>query len=96
MPPQFLFDGARGRRKWSQRARTLLLAFQMFEDSLCGSCAQSGFHALDVANTREFSVDVVTCLGCNVREVHQENNPKPSKGLKVFVVNRMGQQAAGI
>jgi hypothetical protein len=90
-PPTFLFEKARKRGRWTWRARLLLEAFQMYEDSLCGSCAQSAFHTLDVGNTRAFTAETVTCLGCNVRETFQEQHPKPPKGLRLYVANRMGQ-----
>ena len=92
-PPQFLFEGARRRKKWHARARLLLFAFDMYESSLCGQCAQSSFHTLDVANTRAFTADEAICLGCNVRATQEEQwgeGKKRPKGLKVFVVNRMG------
>jgi hypothetical protein len=70
----------------------LLEAFSIYEDSLCGQCSQSSFHALDVANTRAFATDEAICLGCNVRANHEDqyDGKKRPKGLKVFVVNRMG------
>ena len=92
-PPQFLFEGVRRRGKWHARARLLLEAFQIYEDSLCSGCSQSSFHSLDVANTRAFTTDEAICLGCNVRATHEDQwgeGKKRPKGLKVFVVNRMG------
>jgi MinD superfamily P-loop ATPase len=91
-PPQFLFD-VRRRSKWHRKARLLLEAFQEYEASLCGGCAQSAFHAFDVANTRAFETDEAICLGCNVRATHEDqygSDKKRPKGLKVFVVSRMG------
>lgn len=79
------------RTEWDTQALLMVEAFQTYNDSLCSSCAQSAIHALNVANTREFTVDTVVCLGCNVREIWQENNGKSLiKGEKLYVVNRMG------
>lgn len=89
-PPQFLFDGAKSRSKWTQRARTLLLGFQMYEDSLCSGCGQSAFHALNVAHSRRYSVATETCLGCAARETYSKNHKSDVAGLKVFVENTMG------
>lgn len=80
------------RNTWDAQGLLMLEAYQQYVDSLCGECGQSGVHALNVANTREFTVDTVTCLGCNVREVYRENHGETrTKGLKVYVVNRMGE-----
>ena len=83
------------RNKWTRKALLLLEAFQIYEDSLCGSCAQSAFHALDGMNTREFGVDTVTCLGCQVRASwhDQHGDEKRPLGEKLFVVNSMGRKA---
>lgn len=81
--------------KWTKRDRLLLRAFRQYEDSLCGGCGQSSLHTLDVANTREFGVDTAVCLGCNVRETYTENHgDTKTKGLKLYVVNSMGQGGA--
>lgn len=90
-PPTFLFENAKKRDRWTWRARLLLWAFQMYEDSLCGSCSQSAFHALDVGNARAYASATVTCWGCVVRESFQEQNQKPPKGLRLYVTNRMGE-----
>ena len=91
-PPHFLFPGATKPGKWTAKAKLLLEAFQVYDDSLCGSCRQSAFHALNIANSREFGVDSVTCLGCEVLDAHKENHKddKPMAGERVFVVNTMG------
>lgn len=86
-----MFESARKRNKWTWRAKLLLHAFQMYEDSLCGSCSQSAFHALDEGNARAFASATVTCWGCAVRETFQEQNQKPPKGTRLYVANRMGQ-----
>ena len=80
------------RDRWDRQALLILEAFEMYDASLCGGCAQSSIHALDVANTREFTVDTVNCLGCNVRETWSEQNAETKiKGEKVYVVNAMGK-----
>lgn len=79
-----------GNLEWTETATSLLEAYQMYSDSLCGSCGQSAFHALEVGNTREFAADSVICLGCNVREVWQSQNEHPPKGTRLYVKNMMG------
>jgi uncharacterized cysteine cluster protein YcgN (CxxCxxCC family) len=80
------------RNQWDRQALLILEAFEMYDTSLCGGCAQSSIHALDVANTREYTADTVNCLGCNVRETWIENNSDTRiKGQKVYVVNPMGK-----
>ena len=77
--------------KWTAKAKLLLEAFQVYEDSLCGSCGQSGFHALDPLNTPYFDIETTVCLGCEVRETYQENQGQDRvHGEKVYVVNDMG------
>lgn len=85
-----MWDAAR--TAWDTTALLLLEAFQHYSDSLCSSCGQSAFHALDVANTREYGVDNVTCLGCEVIARHHENRKDERKvlGEKTYVVNKMG------
>lgn len=81
-----------GTAVWTKRDRVLLRAFRIYEDSLCSGCGQSSIHSLEVANTREYRTDSAICLGCNVRETYQENHgDQKIKGLKVYVVNSMGQ-----
>lgn len=78
------------RDQWDHQALLLLEAFQIYSDSLCSGCGQPSIHALDVANTREFTADSVVCLGCNVRETWSEQNSESKvKGQKVYVVNAM-------
>lgn len=85
-----MWDPARS--TWDAQALLLLHAFQFYDDSLCSGCGQSALHALEVRNTREFRIDTVTCLGCNVRETWDENNGKErTKGEKAYVINTMGE-----
>jgi uncharacterized cysteine cluster protein YcgN (CxxCxxCC family) len=80
--------------RWSRKALLVLEAYQIYIDSLCGSCGQSAFHALDQMNTREFNIDAVLCLGCEVRErdADQSEDEKHQFGEKRFVVNTMGHK----
>jgi uncharacterized cysteine cluster protein YcgN (CxxCxxCC family) len=88
LPPPIMWDHTR--TEWDATALVMLEAFQQYSDSLCSGCAQSAFHALDIANTREFSVGTVTCLGCNVRETWQANHgDERTKGEKLYVKNGM-------
>jgi len=90
-----LFEVKR-RGKWHAKARLLLEAYDVYESSLCGTCSQSSFHALDIANSRAYETDEATCLGCSVRASHEEQYNEAKKrprGLKVFVVNRMSDPA---
>lgn len=83
------------RTRWTKRARTLLLAFQQYEDSLCGGCGQSAIHSFDIANSREFKHDIRVCLGCQAKErwsADNEQTVRQSKGLKVLAVSEMGPQ----
>jgi uncharacterized cysteine cluster protein YcgN (CxxCxxCC family) len=81
--------------EWTDKALLMLEAFQLYDDSLCSGCGQSALHALDVGNTREYTVDTATCLGCNVRESWQANHgDERTKGEKVYVVNQMGQESS--
>lgn len=89
LPPRMFWGG---KNRWTRRDLLITEAYQMYADSLCGACGQTAFHALDVANTRQFSVDTVTCLGCNVREIWAETHgDQRTKGEKVYVVNTMGE-----
>lgn len=91
-PPQFLFENATNRSKWNRKARLVLHAFQIYEDSLCSKCGQSAFHALDQLNTRAYVLDSVVCLGCACMDTYQRDHgdDKQEPGEKVFVANSMG------
>ena len=92
-PVHFLIPGARKPNRWTRPAKTLLEAFQVYKDSLCGSCGHSGIHSMDIANSREFVADKAVCLGCQVREIYRDQHEdmlKTAKGLKIYAVSKMG------
>ena len=92
LPPTVMWGRS---NRWSRKALLVLEAYQIYKDSLCSSCGQSAFHALDQLNTRAYHMDSVSCLGCEVRErdADQNEDEKPAFGEKRFVVNTMGQKA---
>lgn len=83
--PTALFGGD---REWNDRADLAIVALEIYESSLCGSCGQSAFHAFDPRNSGEFEVkDDVVCLGCEVIESHGDE--KRPAGTKTYVHNNM-------
>lgn len=89
----FLIPGAHKPNRWTPEAKMLLEAFQQYEDSLCGACGHSGIHSMRIENTREFVANTAVCLGCQARDIFQDQNQeliKTAKGLKVYAVSNMG------
>lgn len=80
------------RNKWTRRARLLLEAYQIYVDSLCGSCGQSAFHAGDQMNTPWYRIAETHCLGCEVleREQSQRDGERLPFGDRRYVQNTMG------
>jgi uncharacterized cysteine cluster protein YcgN (CxxCxxCC family) len=74
---------------WTDRDLLLLEAFQIYEDSLCSGCGQSGFHVYEPRNTVKFDVETTVCVACESRETHQANHTDRVHGEKVYVVNDM-------
>ena len=82
-----------GRNKWTSKAVRILEAYQIYVDSLCGSCGQSAFHAADQMNTPYYRIDEIHCLGCEVleREQSQRDGERLPFGDRRYVQNLMGQ-----
>lgn len=68
-----------------------MTALRMYEDSLCGACAQSAFHAMDPRNSGEFEVQSVVCLGCEALELAADSSGNVPAGTKDHVHNHMGE-----
>lgn len=84
-PPTMWFGGG---RDWNDRAIVAVEALEIYESSLCHSCSQSAFHAVDPRNSGEFEVkDDVVCLGCEAIEMHGDAKTPP--GAKTYIHNSM-------
>jgi len=89
IPPTVMWGG---KNKWTRRAVLLLEAYQIYADSLCGSCGQSAFHASDHMNTPKFRLSETHCLGCECleRDQSQRDGERLPFGDRRYVLNTMG------
>jgi hypothetical protein len=75
-----------GKRKIGWKNLLAAEALRMYEDSLCGKCGQSGFHALnsDPANPDVYEVDAdAQCLGCEQLEQYSDADAFPGTKLRI-------------
>lgn len=73
--------------RWTYRDRLLLLAWQMYQDSLCKECGQDRERSMHPDQSGWYEVKVRTCQACAALEEDRDRQKKPSRARKEYVID---------
>lgn len=76
-------------KKFTGKDRAFALALTVYEADLCQGCGKpmslTG-HAQGEHAKQSYSIDTITCIGCEELEMNRESSKEPVKGEKVFLI----------
>jgi hypothetical protein len=75
------------RRKWTDRDRLLVVAWQIYQDSLCSDCGQNRERAFNPDMDGWFEVKSLTCHACAALETHRDNRKDLKRANKDYVID---------
>lgn len=74
--------------RWTYRDRLLLLAWQMYQDSLCKDCGQDRERSMHPDMSGHYEVRELICEACAELERHRKAQKEPDRSRKEYVIDR--------
>lgn len=76
-----------GKQRWTDSDRLLILAWQMYQDSLCNDCGQDRERAYNPDMDGWYEVKPIECHACAALEQHRDGQKKPNRAVKEYLID---------